>query len=152
MYKIVVTDIHVITRLYRIGLLKYFNSSEVAFYITDLCYGDLNSVFQSDRIFSKRLIDEGILHVVSSDSDDIREVQKYYTVFHPMFVVKTVSAMVFAKRFNYRLLTNDELLSDVAQKKMGLKVSGKEWLVANLVGDIGAMGFNLDEDLIYELI
>lgn len=152
MYRVVVTDIHVITRLYRIGLLKYFNNQEIAFYITEFCYSDIDIVYANDMRLSQQLIDQGILTLVKFPGEDVLEINKHFQPIQNKFAFKTVSALVFAKRMNYHLLSNCETLSDHARIQMGIKVIEKEKLATNLISDIGSTDINLDSDLINEML
>lgn len=147
----VVTDVHIVARLYRSGILKYFNEDELIFYITDFCYYEKVIAINNDKIIAKKMIEEGLLKVVELNSNEVEEVSKLHKSYKPKFVAKTISALVYATRNELVLISEDELLRDTASE-LGIRAYDKEWLIITMVHEISTMGINIDLNMVKEII
>jgi hypothetical protein len=151
MNNIVITELYIAARLYRSGLLKYFTGKELNFYITDFCYNS-RSPFFNDRVIAKQMIDDGMLQVVKLNEAQMLLVDKWHQHYKPRFVVKSITALVFASDAKFRLFSDCDLLREVATTDFGIRSINKEWLVTTLVNDISVMGEKLDMDLVRQLL
>jgi len=152
MNNIVVTELNMVARLYRSGMLKYFSGEELSFYITDFCYNHRSPNFINDRQIAKKLVEDGILQVVKLSESQMLLVDKWHNYYRPKFVVKSITALVFAGDKKFKLFSDCELLRETAAADFGVRSINKEWLVMTLVNDISVMGEKLDMELVRQLL
>jgi hypothetical protein len=69
-----------------------------------------------------------------------------------IFIIKTISALVFARDSRFKLISEDELLRDVARKDLNIQAYNKEWLITTLVNEITMMGVSIDINDVKEII
>jgi hypothetical protein len=103
-------------------------------------------------MLAKKMQEDGILKVVGLTEAQMRQAALLHSKHKPKFIFKTVSALVYASQSNMKLISEDELLRDVARSEFNLKVNDKIWMLDNLVQEIIAMGVKIDSDLIKEII
>jgi len=151
MKNIVITELYLAARLYRVGLLKYFSNQELCFYITDFCY-NAKTAFPNDRQTGKKMLDEGLLKIINLTETQMIRAEKLFYHYRPRFVIKTMTAYVFADENQYRLFSDDELVRDIAASDFGIKSINKEWLVTSLVNEISLMGGNVDIELVRQMV
>lgn len=151
MKHIIITEIHLAARLFRSGILKYFGKGELMLYITDICYNHKSHHISNDKTMAKAMIEQGILNVVELNETEVKRIMELHEKYKPKFVMKTLSALVYAERHNLRIVSEDELLREISNE-LGIKAYDKEWLVTNIVHEISAMGTNLDLELVKEII
>lgn len=152
MNNIVVTDLHLVARLYRSGILKYFTNEELKFYITDFCYNHKVLAINNDKLCAKKMIEDGMLSVVTLNEHQMKKVEAVYRNYKPKFIVKTVSAIVLASDCDYKMVSEDELLMEIAWDDLKVKVHPKPWLIRVLGDEISMMGEIIDMDLVKEII
>lgn len=151
MHKLVITETHLAARLFRSGILKFFNTNELTLYITDLCYRNKTININNDRAMAKNMIEQDILKVVELDGAQVDRMVALHQKYKPKFVLKTMSALVYAESEKLKIISDDELFRDTASE-LNIKAYDKEWLVTTLVREISAMGVNLDLELVKEII
>ncbi|TPE41530.1 hypothetical protein FJM65_19215 [Pontibacter mangrovi] len=153
---IVITEINTAATLYRLGLLKYFNSNNLSIHITDICYNHKGShdvlTLYNNKMLAKRMEEQGFLKVVELTEIQMKQVAKLYSEYKPKFVVKTISALVYAHEGNMKVISEDELLGDVARGELNLKVYNQEWFVDSLLQELVAMGVKIDSSQLKEMI
>lgn len=152
MNNIVITEIHLAARLFRSGILKYFNNQELNFYITDFCYDHILVVNNYDKNHAKQMFDEGMLKVIELDERQMMRMTKLHQTYRPRFIIKTISALVLASENNFKLVSEDELLGDVARKDLNIQAFNKEWLITTLVNEITMMGESIDINDVKQMI
>ena len=155
MKNIIVTDIHLPVRLFLPGLLKYFDPDELRFYITDICYSYKNQPTPlnfHDKVHAKRMVEQGRLEVVGLDETQMGRLCELYQHYKPRFITKTVSALVLAQVTGFKLISEDELLREVATQDLKIRAHDKEWLITDLLHEIGTRGVNLDIEFVKQLI
>lgn len=151
MNNIVITELNIVARLYRSGMLKYFTGEELSFYITDFCYNHRLPNF-NDKLIAKQMIEEGIVQVVKLNEAQMVIVDKLHSHYRPKFVVKSITALVFCSEKKFKLFSDCDLLRETAAKDFGIRSINKEWLITTLVNDISVMGEKLDIELIRQLL
>lgn len=151
MNQLVITEIHLAARLYRSGILKYFNGNELSLLITDFCYETKPLGINNDKMISKKMIEQGILNVVNLNEQQVGKIVELHRLYKPKFVMKTISALVFAQENKLRLISEDELVREIAGE-LNIRAYDKEWLVTTMVTEISTMGINLDLELVKEII
>ena len=152
MNNIVITEIQLAASFYRSGLLKYFNSDELAFHITDICYAHKILAINNDRLTAQKMVDAGLLKVVTLDESQMEEVERLHHFYKPKFIVKTVTALVLAKQTGFKLLSQDDLLRETAAQDFKIRAINKGWLIQILVDEISMMGENIDIELVKQII
>jgi len=152
MNNIVITEIHLAARLFRSGILKYFNNEELNFYITDFCYDHTLIAHNYDRAHTKLMLDEGMLKVVGLNELQMSAMANLHRQYKPKFIIKTISALVFARDSRFKLISEDELLREVARKDLNVQSYNKEWLITTLVNEITMMGVSIDINDVKEII
>ena len=125
MNSIVITEIHLVARLFRSGILKYFNNQELNFYITDFCYDHQPVAHTYDKSHAKLMLQEGMLHVVGLDESQMKTMAALHHQYRPKFIIKTISALVLAKDNKFKLVSEDELLREVAKKDLNVQTFNK---------------------------
>jgi hypothetical protein len=152
MNNIVITELNIVARLYRSGMLKYFTGEELNFYITDFCYKHRSPNFINDRLLAKKMVEEGMLQIVKLSEAQMVLVDQWHDYYRPKFVVKSITALVFAGDKKFKLFSDCELLRETATADFGIRSINKEWLVTTLVNDISVMGEKLDMELVRQLL
>lgn len=152
MNSIVITEIHLAARLFRSGILKYFNNQELNFYITDFCYDHVPNTHNYDKSHAKLMLQEGMLKVVGLDEHQMKTMAALHQRYRPKFIIKTVSALVLAKENKFKLVSEDELLREIARKDLNIQSFNKEWLVTTLVNEITMMGGSIDINDVKQII
>jgi hypothetical protein len=152
MNNIVITEIHLAARLFRSGILKYFNNEELNFYITDFCYDHALVAPNYDRAHTKLMLDDGMLKVVGLNEQQMTAMENLHRQYKPKFIIKTISALVFARDSRFKLISEDELLREVARKNLNVQAYNKEWLITTLVNEITMMGVSIDIKDVKEII
>ena len=155
MKNFIVTEIHLPTALFRIGLLKYFDPHELQFHIPDFCYESLITYSDQtlhDRGFAKRMREQGMLRVVGLNEAQMSRHLVLYQQLKPKFVSKTIAALVVAETTGFQLITANDLLRDVAGRDLTLSAHDHEWLLIDLVHEISVRGIPLDIELVKELL
>lgn len=152
MKKIVITELPLIVKLSKFGILKYFNNDELNFYMTDFCYDHQTFNFNNDKTYAKKLIEDGLLKVVGLDEFQMQRLHVIHKKYKPAFIVKTISALVLAIDMKCKLLSEDENLRDSVSKDFNIKSYGKEHFVDDLIYEINMMGRRIDADLIKFII
>jgi hypothetical protein len=152
MNNIVITEIHIAARLFRSGILKYFNNAELNFYITDFCYDHVFVAHNYDKAHTKLMLEDGMLKVVGLTEVQMTEMAKLHSQYKPKFIIKTISALVLARDNKFKLVSEDELLREVARKDLNVQAYNKEWLVTTLVNEITMMGVAIDINDVKEII
>jgi len=152
MNNIVITEIHLAARLFRSGILKYFNNKELNFYITDFCYDHVPTTHNYDKSHAKLMLQEGMLKVVGLDEHQMKTMAALHQQYRPKFIIKTVSALVLAKENKFKLVSEDELLREIARKDLNIQSFNKEWLVTTLVNEITMMGGSIDINDVKQII
>ena len=151
MKKFIVTDLRLATRLYKCGLLKYFNNTELVFHITGPCFNNRLYAYSNDKEIAKKMVQEGLMVVSNLDSNQMQKVQELFEKYKPKFLAKTITSLVYAEQINYQLITEDECLKETAHE-LNIRAYNKEWLVTSLVSDITLMGGAIDLNMIMEII
>lgn len=151
MNNIVITELNIVARLYRSGMLKYFTGEELNFYITDFCYNQ-KTPNVNDKIIAKQMIEEGVLQVVKLNETEMILVDKWHAHYRPKFVVKSVTALVYCSGKKFKLFSDCDLLRETATADFGIRSINKEWLITTLVNDISVMGEKLDMELLRQLL
>jgi len=152
MNSIVITEIHLAARLFRSGILKYFNNRELNFYITDFCYDHMSMMHNYDKAHAKLMLEEGMLKVVGLDERQMTTMAALHQQYRPKFIIKTISALVLAKENKFKLVSEDELLREMARKDLNIQAFNKEWLVTTLVNEITIMGESIDINDVKQII
>jgi hypothetical protein len=152
MNSIVITEIHLAARLFRSGILKYFNNQELNFYITDFCYDYMPNAHHYDKAHAKLMLEEGMLKVVGLDERQMKTMAALHQQYRPKFIIKTISALVVAKEHKFKLVSEDELLREVARKHLNVQAFNKEWLITTLVNEITMMGESIDINDVKQII
>jgi hypothetical protein len=152
MNNIVITEIGLAARLFRSGMLKYFNSEELNFFITDFCYDQALVNHNYDRAHCKLMLDNGMLKVVGLSEGQMIAMGQVYSRYKPKFIVKTVSALIFARDNKYKLISEDELLREISRKELSIQSYNKEWLITTLVNEITMMGISININDVKEII
>lgn len=152
MNSIVITEVHLAARLFRSGILKYFNGEELNFYITDFCYDHTLITHNYDRSHTKLMLESGMLKIVGLNEAQMVSMANLYVKYKPKFIIKTISALVFTKSNKFKLISEDELLRDIAKKDLGIQAYNKEWLITTLVNDITMMGESIDINDVKQII
>lgn len=149
--KILVADLSLICKLYRIGLLKYFNESDLSFHITGFCYeAAINeSRHSNDKQISIKLIKDRMLQISEQDGIEMENVALLHNSLYPKFTLKTASALYYAKEANLCLVTEDLLIRDTA-KKLKLKSQDNDWAVSMIVYEISEMGIPITKEAVME--
>lgn len=131
---IVITEMNLAARLFQCGILKDFDSSELNLYMTDLCYSSKPyEEFYKDKVCVNEMINSGMIKILNLNEMQMDRAGKLLIRYKPKFVLKTVSAMVIAQDYNYKLVTEDELLRDTVKKELGIPSHDKMWLVEYLI-------------------
>jgi len=155
MKNIIVTEISLPTKLFRSGLLRYFDRTELQFHIPDFCYYykyTLNDRNIHDRGFAKRMNEQGMLIIAELNEAQMLRHQELLVQYKPKFLAKSVSALVLAEITGFRLISEDGLLREVASQDFQIRAHNKEWLLTDLVHEIGVRGIQLDLELVKELL
>nr|WP_293838383.1 hypothetical protein [uncultured Arsenicibacter sp.] len=155
MKKFIVTEISLIANLLRIGLLRYFENTELQFLITDFCYNHSsagNERIIQEKNFAVRLKKTGLLSETGLNEQQMSRLYELSRQHSPRFLIKTVSALVLAESTGYPLITEDDLLRDVAAKEMKLKSHNQEWLLTDLVHEVSIREKHITLELIKELL
>ncbi|MEZ0540424.1 hypothetical protein [Fibrella arboris] len=154
MRPVVLTDVHLAARLVRSGLLKYYSPEQLQFLISDIGF-DYNypqTVYnQHDKSFAERMRKQGFLRVKSFDDIQMTRMYALFRQFKPKFTIRIVSALLLAQMTNSTLISEDEVLRDVAPMCM-ISAHNKQWLVSQLVHELAFQGITLDVELVNELI
>jgi len=152
MKNIAITEIQLAASFYRSGLLKYFNNDELAFHITNICYEHKVSALNNDKQTAQKMVDAGLLKVVTLDENQMKEVERLHHFYKPKFIVKTITALVLAKDTGYKLLSQEDLLRETARQDFTIRAISKNWLIQMLVDDITMMGESIDIELVKMII
>lgn len=152
MNQIVLTEINLAVRLFQMGLLKYFDSDDLVFYITDLCFENRTFAYNNDNFYAKKLQEQGLLKIVSLNEDQMQKLGNLYNTYKPKFIVKTISALIIAHDNNLKFISEDELLRETARQDLGIRSFDKEWLVTDLISEISMMGVSVDIELVKSII
>ena len=152
MNNIVITEIHLAARLFRSGILKYFNNEELNLHITDFCYDHAVVAHNYDRAHTKIILEDGMLKVVGLNEEQMAVMASLHRKYKPKFIIKTISALVFARDSKFKLISEDELLRDVARKDLNVQAYNKEWLITTLVNEITMMGVSININDVKEII
>lgn len=152
MNNIVITELSLPVRLFRSGLLRYFNGGELVFFITDLSYENRTISVNNDKIFAKKMIDQGLLKVIDLDEWQMRRVENLYNAYKPKFIFKTISGLVLAQNTNFKLVSEDEILIETASQDLGIRAYNKEWLLIDIMSEVSLIGNGIDINLLKELI
>ncbi len=152
MNNIVITEIKLAARLFRSGILKYFNNKELNFYITDFCYDHALVTPNYDRAHTKLMLDDSMLKVVGLNEQQMAAMASLHHQYKPKFIIKTISALVLARESRFKLVSEDELLREVARKDLNIQAYNKEWLVTTLVNEITMMGESININDVKEII
>lgn len=121
--EIVVNDTNVLIDLFNAGLLPYCRRLSLEFRTLDVIMDEIKSPEQRKSIL--RLVDDGTLAVHSLSASQIGAVSNRYSDYQSICNLSFVdiSAMVYAKENDCRLLTGDRKLKERALRE-GIKVSG----------------------------
>lgn len=139
-------------RLFQCGILKYFDSSELNLYMTDLCYSSKPyEEFYKDKVSVNEMINNSEIRILSLNEMQMDRAGKLLMRYKPKFILKTVSAMVVAQDYNYTLITEDELLRDTVKKELGIPSHDKRWLVECLIEKLKSKSM-VDSATIFRLI
>ena len=152
MNNLVITETHLAAKLFRSGILKYFNNRELNFYITDICYDQALVAHSYDKAHAKLMLAEGMLKVVGLNESQMSRMATLHQRYYPRFIIKTISALVLASENKYKLVSEDELLREVARKELNIQAFNKEWLVTTLVNEITMMGESIDINDVKQII
>ncbi len=98
------------------------------------------------------MIEQGMLEVVPLTEEQMKKTAQVHRKYRPKFIVKTISAMVFAAENRYKIVSEDELLRDVAWDEFKIGVHPKPWLIRMLGDEISMMGEIIDMELVKEII
>lgn len=152
MNNIVITEVHLAARLFRSGILKYFNNEELNFHITDICYEHPVSAQNYDRMHAKLMMEGGMLKVEGLNDQQMLRMGQLHFKYKPRFIVKTISALVLAGERKFKIISEDELLREIARKELNIPAYNKEWLITTLVNEITMMGGSIDINDVKEII
>ena len=151
MNNFVITELSLAARLFRSGILKYFDKGELTIYITDFCYHHKSHTINNDKSMANLMIQQGFLKLVELNENQIERLLVLHLKYKPRFVMKTISALVFAEQNNLKVISEDDLVREIA-KELNIKAHNKEWLLTTLVNDISTMGINLDINCVKEIV
>lgn len=154
MRPVVLTDVHLAARLVRSGLLKYYSPTELQFLISDIGFEynyPQTTYNQHDRSFAERMKKQGFLHVKSFDDMQMTRLYDLFRQLKPKFTIRILSALLLAEMTNSTLISEDEVLRDVALMSL-ISAYNKQWLVSQLVHELAFQGITLDIELVNELI
>lgn len=144
----VITELSLVAKLSRSGLLKYFKASDICFHITDFCYSHKSFTYNNDKIWAKKMTDEGLLRIVNLNEAQMMRSNGLYLQLKPRFIFKTITAIVVAEDFGYKLVSEDDLLIEVAKSDFNIKCTNKEGLITEIVYEISTMGGEVDLELV----
>lgn len=152
MNSLVITDINLVARFARSGLLKYIENDEFKFFISDICYCHKAITVSNDKLFAKKMIENGMLEVCPLNEHQILNLSEFYKRYKPRFLAKTISAIILTQYLNAKLISEDELLRSVAYSDFGIIAHDKEWLLDEIVREIVVKGVNLDIEIVKMII
>lgn len=152
MNNLVLTEVGLAVRFFRSGVLKYFDSKDLVFYITDLCYEIKPVEANNDKVFAQKMIEQGLLKVVSFDEHQMKRVNELHKFYKPKFIFETVSGLILAQDTNYKLISENDLLIEIASEELSIRAFNKEWFLLDIISEVSVMGVSLDIEVLRAII
>lgn len=149
MHSLVVTNINLPSRLYRSGILKFFSNKDLNFFISDLSYvqKQYSAKAKSDFSCAQKLLEVGFLKIHNFDEASIKSLIELKKAIKPVFLIKTISSFLLAKKIGCPIISEDEIVRTEA-KKLGISAMTKENLIDELIIEIYTKGHEIDIEIV----
>ena len=151
MKRYLITDVSLASRLYRSGIMNYFNDNKVIFLMTDLCYKGYK-FNNNEKDFADEMIRKNQLQIVCLNESQMIKVQKLYLNYKPKFLIKTISSIVFAGDNDVLFISEDDLLREIALKDFNIASFDKSWLTTNLIDEIRNENLSINTNILRMII